>query len=299
MEPTRERNATLVDLLDRVLDKGLIINADIIISLAGIPLIGVNLKAAIAGIETMLEYGMMQEWDETIRAISRKEIKEKLPLLGGEKIFGKMFASYFYAEGDTWRAGWLYSTNKRIFLFRDEILFETALEKIKGLVIAEDIVDKRKEIYLEIENQVVKFHAKNIFLLKDFIKDQIEKFGIILKKCDVRFLIEGQEIIHSDKMWYMTPANKTFDKTWQPGQLYLATKDLYWYNSFDEKIMLTIPINKIMGVKIEKEKPYNANNKVLAVSYAGSNKETTFFSNSDEILEKWENLIKKAMPIAA
>lgn len=59
--------ATLVDLLDRILDRGLVINADIIISLAGVPLIGINLRAALAGMETMLKYGVMAEWDQKIR----------------------------------------------------------------------------------------------------------------------------------------------------------------------------------------------------------------------------------------
>ena len=70
VEPVRgwKERATLADLLDRVLDKGLVINADIIISLAGIPLIGVNLKAVIAGVETMLKYGMLEAWDSKIRA---------------------------------------------------------------------------------------------------------------------------------------------------------------------------------------------------------------------------------------
>ena len=68
MEPTRNSHATLVDLLDRVLDKGLVINADLIISVAGVPLIGVNLRAALAGMETMLEYGLMKEWDARTRA---------------------------------------------------------------------------------------------------------------------------------------------------------------------------------------------------------------------------------------
>ncbi len=63
--------ATLVDLLDRVLDKGLVINADIIISVAGVPLIGVNLRAALAGMETMVRYGIMREWDEQSRAWER------------------------------------------------------------------------------------------------------------------------------------------------------------------------------------------------------------------------------------
>lgn len=65
MKPEREND--LVDLLDRLLNKGIILNADVIISVAGVPLIGINLKAAIAGIETMLDYGMMEAWDKSTR----------------------------------------------------------------------------------------------------------------------------------------------------------------------------------------------------------------------------------------
>ncbi|MBU2639316.1 MAG: gas vesicle protein [Nanoarchaeota archaeon] len=80
MKPIRNKNVTFVDLLDRVLDKGLVINADIIVSVADIPLIGINLRAALAGMETMLEYGVMEEWDKTLRNIAikeRKKIEEK------------------------------------------------------------------------------------------------------------------------------------------------------------------------------------------------------------------------------
>jgi hypothetical protein len=81
MEPVRNSHATLVDLLDRVLDKGIIIYADLIVSLAGIPLIGVNLRAAIAGMETMLKYGMMTEWDDRVRSWERERIKARRPCL--------------------------------------------------------------------------------------------------------------------------------------------------------------------------------------------------------------------------
>ena len=61
MQPTRAGRAGIVDLLDRVLEKGLVLDADLIISLAGVPLIAVSLRAAIAGVETMAKYGMMRE----------------------------------------------------------------------------------------------------------------------------------------------------------------------------------------------------------------------------------------------
>lgn len=70
MEPEAPKwhsRATVSDLLDRVLDKGLFLRADLVISMAGIPLIGVTLSLALAGTETMLKYGIMSEWDREIR----------------------------------------------------------------------------------------------------------------------------------------------------------------------------------------------------------------------------------------
>ena len=85
MEPMRDTHATLVDLLDRVLDKGLFINADLIVSVAGIPLIGITLKAALADMETMLKYGIMQAWDEQTRAWER-EYRKKKEMQGREEV---------------------------------------------------------------------------------------------------------------------------------------------------------------------------------------------------------------------
>ena len=77
MEPTRDTHATLVDLLDRVLDKGLVLDADIIIEVAGIPLLGVKLRAFLAGMETMLKYGIWEDWDEAQRATASEEYRRK------------------------------------------------------------------------------------------------------------------------------------------------------------------------------------------------------------------------------
>jgi len=77
MEPTRDTHATLVDLLDRILDKGLMLDADLIIHVAGIPLLGIKLRAALAGMETMLKYGIWQDWDEAQRAIATEEYRQK------------------------------------------------------------------------------------------------------------------------------------------------------------------------------------------------------------------------------
>ncbi|KJS01858.1 MAG: gas vesicle protein GvpM [Peptococcaceae bacterium BRH_c4a] len=71
MKPSRENRVTLTDLLERVLDKGVILDADLLISIGGVPLIGVNLRAAIAGMETMLKYGLMKQWDKEVRQAER------------------------------------------------------------------------------------------------------------------------------------------------------------------------------------------------------------------------------------
>jgi hypothetical protein len=86
MQPSRDTHATLVDLLDRVLDKGLILNADLMIHVAGIPLLGVKLNAALAGMETMLKYGIWQDWDEAQRATATEERrrKEEVSLIAGQ-----------------------------------------------------------------------------------------------------------------------------------------------------------------------------------------------------------------------
>ena len=76
MEPAK---TTLNDLLDRIFDKGLVINADVLIMFAGVPLIALNLRAALASIETMFDYGMMKDWDEAVRAWENEHRKTQIP----------------------------------------------------------------------------------------------------------------------------------------------------------------------------------------------------------------------------
>lgn len=77
MKPTRQIQITLTDVLDRLLDRGLIVNADIVISVAGVPLVGVVLRAAVAGMETMLAYGMMENWDKSTRLLASESWEGK------------------------------------------------------------------------------------------------------------------------------------------------------------------------------------------------------------------------------
>ncbi|OGO37142.1 MAG: hypothetical protein A2147_05950, partial [Chloroflexi bacterium RBG_16_57_8] len=58
IQPTKNEVTTLVDVIDRVLDKGLVINADVCVSLAGVELLGVKIRAALASFETAARYGL-------------------------------------------------------------------------------------------------------------------------------------------------------------------------------------------------------------------------------------------------
>lgn len=58
MTNSRPGNVGLVDLVDRILDKGLVINADIKIDLAGTEILGIKLRAALASFETAAKFGL-------------------------------------------------------------------------------------------------------------------------------------------------------------------------------------------------------------------------------------------------
>jgi len=58
LEATKEVSGGLADVIDRILDKGLVINADIAVSVAGVELLGIKIRAALASFETAAKYGL-------------------------------------------------------------------------------------------------------------------------------------------------------------------------------------------------------------------------------------------------
>jgi len=55
-ERRRREATTLVDVLDRVLDKGIVIDAWVLISLVGVDLLSIEARIVVASIETYLNY---------------------------------------------------------------------------------------------------------------------------------------------------------------------------------------------------------------------------------------------------
>jgi hypothetical protein len=50
--PPVRRDVTLVELVDRILDKGVVLTGDITLSVAGVDLVHVSLRALLASVET-------------------------------------------------------------------------------------------------------------------------------------------------------------------------------------------------------------------------------------------------------
>lgn len=146
-----ERESCLVEVLDRLLSKGAVLNADLIISVAGIPLIGVTLRAMIAGMETMLEYGIMEDWDKKSRELYASQ-QTHLPLLLGEEVIYKTFGYLRDEEGmiKCWVPGVWNITSQRVILWvrtPGKVLFEAPLEGLRLLRVP-STHDVRKELEL-------------------------------------------------------------------------------------------------------------------------------------------------------
>lgn len=57
--PSRNQSSgSLADAVEVILDKGLVINADITVSVAGVELLGIKIRAALASFATAAKYGL-------------------------------------------------------------------------------------------------------------------------------------------------------------------------------------------------------------------------------------------------
>jgi hypothetical protein len=321
MEPTRDTQATLVDLLDRVLDKGLVLNADLIIHVAGVPLLGVNLKACLAGMETMLKYGIWRDWDEAQRAVATEEErrKKKLPLAPGEEVLLKMFASQWYSKGiyHNWRPGDLYITDKRLFLFRKEpveVLFQFPYEEIKGVTIKRktNIAGKEMDyLYLLIKSgEVTQLHPSDAQVIKDAIEKKMKTLGLELEEnlpltmideTAIKFLSDEEQLVYSGKMSHLVTEprpGRNITNVWKPGHLYLTTQRLVWWYDFDGKVAFEMPLDEILGAEVKRRDLGGMlkNKPVLDLAYRnGAGNEVACFSDAVEELNEWQKIISEVI----
>ena len=314
MEPQRQLEVTLTDVLDRLLDKGLVLNADVIISVAGIPLIGLTLRAALAGMETMLAYGVMKDWDQATRTWE-SEHRKKIgsPLLEGEKEIVKMFGSYWYSKGIymAWRSGWLYLTDRRLFLYQQdftEVIFQLPLENLKGMVIKSEFHNRGEVETLYLipkQGRVIRLKAQDVHQLKQAIEEQAKEIGLTLEKAlaleevedrVLDFLKEGERITHRSRMWHLISHEGVLGDNWKPGYLYLSNKRLCWWYEFERKVLFEMPVGKI-NASVEEIRDLSAvlkQKSVLDVIYSNNGlKKVASFSGKET--QKWQSALNRAI----
>jgi hypothetical protein len=75
-----KKELTVIDLLDRILDKGIVINGDITISIVGVDLVSLKINLVIASLETAKRYGIKlpwEQWEKDHRQLENKQMKKK------------------------------------------------------------------------------------------------------------------------------------------------------------------------------------------------------------------------------
>ncbi|GEM_PF-6960029 len=88
----KDMSGTLADVIDRILDKGLIINADITVAVVGVELLGIKIRAALASFETAAMYGLefpagtkLPEWAGTVGAPQGSGVRVAAPSRNGHE----------------------------------------------------------------------------------------------------------------------------------------------------------------------------------------------------------------------
>jgi hypothetical protein len=82
MQPSRDGAGTLTHVIELLLDRGLVINADITVSVAGVELLGIRIRAALASFDTAARYGLdfpSGTDRETLAWVGALEEKESCP----------------------------------------------------------------------------------------------------------------------------------------------------------------------------------------------------------------------------
>jgi L-cysteine desulfidase len=88
LTPSKEKEGDLAQTIEKILDKGLVINADVAVSVAGTELIGIKVRAALASFETAAKYGLEFPSGTNLNARGWREVevkKVKCPGCGNER----------------------------------------------------------------------------------------------------------------------------------------------------------------------------------------------------------------------
>lgn len=314
MEPVRERGSALNDLLDRLLTKGIVLDLDLVIGVAGIPLIGVSLRAAIAAIETMIEYGLLQTWDEKTREYAERELqKKKLAFGPNETSLLEMFGSHWYSDGvyRVWRPGRLFLTQQRLILYRrmpPEILFELPLASIRGMSVAESIHFNGHRVPLlhlvTDSGEEASLYAEDIAGLEAALCERFEKIGVDIERTaqlcpldrEVARIAPDARILAEGSMWRQAKDAGRDIAAWQAGHIYLTDQGLLWWSDSRREMEVRIPARDIISVGVEPRDLASVSGvkSVLGIRYRLNERQmNVLFSGKN--LDEWRMAIRRVV----
>lgn len=294
MQPTRDPRATLPDLIEVLLNKGVYLNLDLIISVADIPLIGVNLRATIAGIETMLEYGMMRQWDEQTRAWVQKSLKTHLPMADGEEVIAKMAGGHYQDSFyRTWRPGSAYLTTGRLIIHRRdpaETLWQAELSAIVDIqphrqrsVGGEDRTRIRVALADGSESILSAVEPERLIALVQ------QQRGLSVEPREAPALEAEPTELRKGRMWFLEALSD--GGVWRAGTARLTRDEGFvWRSPMDSRAL--VRTTRVTDLRVEKHDNPTDRTETLLIGTAGGTARMAAEDIADwqEALQEWVDL---------
>ncbi|WP_338017986.1 gas vesicle protein [Streptomyces taklimakanensis] len=245
---------TLDDLVEVLLNKGAVLHLDLIVAVADIPLIGVSLRAAIAGMETMLEYGMMRRWDEDTRAwVERSTARRDLEPAPGEHHVAHMRGGHLLQDGfrTTWRPGTVHLTDRRLVVLRREpreVLWETELTAIRAVRPETERtvggeVRTRLRVVLD-DGREGLLSASDPERLRELLASTCP--GPLETGPPPREPDEGRTVVEGH-LWYHEPRRD--GSLWRGGHGRLTPDGLVWKSPLDARPALVVPADAVVAAR--------------------------------------------------
>ncbi len=259
LRPTRDPRVTLDDLVEVLLNKGAVLHLDLIVAVADIPLIGVNIRAALAGMETMLEFGMMRNWDEATRAWAERSARRRgIDLREGESAVCRMSGGHLLTGGvyTGWRPGTVHLTDRRLVVQRDEpreILWQAELGDVRAVRLEPErtvggeerlrlrvaLADGTEELLSAQEPE--KLHAR----LTEACAGRLDAAFPFTPAVEEERLLEGH-------LWFHEP--RRGGPLWRGGQGRLIGSALVWKSPVDSRPALVVRTADITAVEWSAER---------------------------------------------
>jgi Gas vesicle protein len=303
MEPQREDRATMTDLIERVMDKGVVVKLDLVVGVAGIPLIGISLHAAIAAIETMLEYGMMDAWDSQTRAFGHREAPwPQLALRPGEQVQVELYGSYHRTEGiwRAWRPGRLLVTDQRLLLIRPlpgEVLFAAEVSAIAGVgrVQRENVAGAGRDVTcLALDDgTLVALYSAEADVLEACLRERFQQLGRTvteLSAADVGLLEFGA--VAAGQLWHCWSAGAG-QAHWKSGWAVLTADELTWRADVGQGIRLRVPLTQVENLAVERREFRDLGARdVLVVSHTAEGRQAEALFTGEKVSD-WPAAVRR------